>query len=160
MFNLHDARVTAPFFGPNVWIAVLQPVANGGIPSHHSALEMKLTFKDGGAFDFHSKFEQLRERTQQAIEVARASENAPPQGQPIDLDSVHLDELPAYDEGGFQTVQPAAAVSVDAPPVVDAPAVQPAASSQSYATPVEPPPGYDEAQRDHVAESLERNMRI
>lgn len=157
LFNLHDGRVTAPFFGPNVWVAVLQPVPNGGIPSHHPALEMKLTFKDGGAFDFQTKLETLRERMQQAIEVARSSENAPNQGQSINMDDVHLDELPAYDEGGFQTVQSTRASEVS--PILNPPAAQPP-SNQSYTAPVEPPPGYEEANRDTLAESLERGIRF
>jgi len=153
LFNLHDSHVTAPFFGPNVWVAALQPVANGGIPSQHPVLELKLTFKDGGAFDFHTKFETLRERMRQAIEVARASETIPSQNQQVDLDTVHLDELPAYEEGNFQAVPPAPA------PVVEAPVVG-AASVQSSAMPAEPPPGYEETQRDRVAESFERGMRF
>jgi len=153
LFNIHDSHVTAPFFGPNVWVAALQPVVNGGIPSQHPVLELRLTFKEGGAFDFHTKFETLRERLQQAIEVARASETIPSQNQQVNLDIVHLDELPAYEEGDFQALPIAAAPLGDAPNVQTTPA-------QTSATPAEPPPGYEETQRDRVAESFERAMRF
>lgn len=53
ILNFHDAHVTAPWFGANQWIAAVQPVTGGGISAQYSLLEVKLTFNDGGAFDFH-----------------------------------------------------------------------------------------------------------
>ena len=73
ILNLHDTRVSAPFFGPNVWNAAVQPVPGGGIPPTHSVVELKMTFKDGGAYDFHQKFLEIRERLQQVVAVARES---------------------------------------------------------------------------------------
>ena len=72
ILSLHDSHVTAPWFGPNVWAAALQPTQEGGIPVPSSgAVDLKLTFKDGGAFDFQTKYEQIRERLQQTMDVAR-----------------------------------------------------------------------------------------
>jgi hypothetical protein len=73
LLNLHDTHVSAPFFGPNVWTAALQPVAGGGIPANHAFVELKMVFKEGGAFDFHSQFERIKERLQQAVDNARES---------------------------------------------------------------------------------------
>lgn len=71
---------------------------------------MKMTFKEGGAFDFHSNFERIKERLQQAVETARESGHMAGDGTDrgiggghdplagINMAAVHLDELPAYEE--------------------------------------------------------------
>ena len=46
LLNVRDSHVSAPFFGPNVWTALVQPVAGGGIPSL-PAVQIKVTFKEG-----------------------------------------------------------------------------------------------------------------
>ncbi|KAF8542233.1 hypothetical protein BDD12DRAFT_391579 [Trichophaea hybrida] len=84
--NLLDSRVAAPFFGPNTWSASVQPVSGGGIPPATSAIELKLVFKDGGAFDFYGMFERVKERVLQAREAGSAE--------------VHLEDLPAYEDSG------------------------------------------------------------
>lgn len=103
ILNIHDSHVTAPFFGPNVWMALLQPVQGGGITVPATGVvEIKLTFKEGGAFDFHTQFEKVKERLQQAVEVSRihgdgaGSSRAAMNG--VDVSNVNLDELPAYQE--------------------------------------------------------------
>ncbi|KAF2460393.1 hypothetical protein BDY21DRAFT_280638 [Lineolata rhizophorae] len=117
ILNLRDTHVAAPFFGPNVWTASLLPVQGGGIhvPSSSSAPaalpEVKLTFKDGGAFDFHTCFERVKERLVQAIEAARESgvavagegeETGRGRGEGalegVSLNGVHLEDLPRYEE--------------------------------------------------------------
>lgn len=50
LLNLQDSTVSAPFFGPNVWTALVQPVSGGGIPPSILAVQLKMTFKDGGGF--------------------------------------------------------------------------------------------------------------
>ena len=46
-----------------MWQALLQPVHGGGIPTPlGGVVELKFTFKDGGAFDFHTHFERIKER--------------------------------------------------------------------------------------------------
>ncbi|KAF1991940.1 hypothetical protein K402DRAFT_399889 [Aulographum hederae CBS 113979] len=112
ILNLQDTHVTAPFFGPNVFTAILKPVPGGGIPAQHVALELKMTFKEGGAYDFSTTYERIKERLQQAVEVARdngynvrgdGSEQGGGQGgvlPGVNMGNVHLDELPAYEAEG------------------------------------------------------------
>ncbi|KAF2749689.1 hypothetical protein M011DRAFT_384300, partial [Sporormia fimetaria CBS 119925] len=95
ILNVHDSRVTAPWFGANKWEAVVQPVHGGGIPPQHSQVELVITFKEGGAFDFATTFERLKERLHQAVEVARESGTATNDGRgPVNLDDVNLEDLP------------------------------------------------------------------
>ena len=133
ILNLHDTRVSAPFFGPNVWSGILQPVAGGGIPPVHAYVELKMVFKDGGAFDFHSKYEQVKERLQQAVEIARENGHMNGDGSEIgagrgggalagvNLAAIHLEQLPAYEEAGTGVNPPTAAGMQSAPRSVGEP---------------------------------------
>jgi len=171
VLNLHDTHVTAPFFGPNVWTALLQPVAGGGIPPQHAALELKMTFKEGGAFDFHSKFERIKERLQQAVEVARESGLVTGDGSEtgggrgpgglggVDIGAVHLDELPAYSESGMSVPQQSSTTTNQPPRTPPEPSGQSSPHEATFSPPAEPPPGYEEVQRDSVAEEVERRLR-
>ena len=123
---MYDSRVAAPFFGPNVWTAQVQPVAGGGIPPAASAVELRFVFKDGGAFDFHNMFERVKERIGQAREAGMATQN------------VDLEDLPTYEDAGGP------------PPDIDGRSQRPAATA-----PAEPPPGYEEVQRESVAALVE-----
>lgn len=161
LLKIHDSHVSAPFFGPNVWTAVVQPVPGGGIPPSIPALELKATFKDGGAFDFHSNFERIKERLHYAVEQAQES-GAPGTDHPagIDYTNVHLDELPAYDGPGIS-------LSNNAEPAPDYPGPdQPPPFSPTHVddgtqfeTSAEPPPGYEEVQQQSVANDLEERLR-
>ena len=84
-----------------------------------------MTFKDGGAYDFQSRYETVRERLQQAVEVARASGTIQGDGADtgrgsggsaldmVNMNNVHLEELPRYEES-------AATRQVPVPAMVDA----------------------------------------
>ncbi|KAI9770180.1 MAG: hypothetical protein M1835_006597 [Candelina submexicana] len=137
ILNLHDSHVSAPFFGPNVWTAVLQPVPGGGIPPTHAVVEIKMTFKEGGAFDFHSNFERIKERLQQAVETARENGHMDGDGTDrgtggghdplagISMAAVHLDELPAYEEAaGAPSVPAAISTSPMSPTLPSAPTMR------------------------------------
>lgn len=131
----------------------MQIVPGGGFPAHHQAVELKMTFKDSGAYDFHSKFVQLKERMQQALEVARESSQA---NQNVNMDNVHLEQLPAYEASTSTPIAPVPQ-PVHAPP----PTASEINTSQTNAErPSEPPPGYEEVQRETVAEALGRDLRI
>ncbi|KAI5283336.1 hypothetical protein KEM54_002208 [Ascosphaera aggregata] len=118
-----DTYVAAPFFGPNVWNATIEPVTGGNLPqspsSSFSLPTLKLTFKDGGAFDFQSDFELIKERLLQIIEesgetpqsiamasgivpvpaaAAAAAGSATTAGR-FNYAAVNMDPLPAYEEG-------------------------------------------------------------
>ena len=147
ILNLQDTYVRAPFFGANYWTASCRPVAGGGIPDNHSIVELRLTFKEGGAFDFHTTFEQIKERVHQAYSVARESGQ---QGtNSIDLASVHLEQLPAY-EAAPEAPREAEGPIIHSPIPVRRGSVVPATtilgSVPQVSPPNEPPPGYEEAQ--------------
>ncbi|KZF24858.1 hypothetical protein L228DRAFT_243593 [Xylona heveae TC161] len=167
ILNLHDTHVSAPFFGPNVWTGILQPVPGGGIPPQHAVVEIRMVFKDGGAFDFHSQFERIKERLEQAVEVARESgamagdgsaQQAGRGGGPlagVSLAAVHLDELPAYAPG---QQPPTSLHSASEGACQEADNSCPS-ETDHFSPPTEPPPGYEEVQRESVADELERRLR-
>ncbi|CRG84765.1 hypothetical protein PISL3812_01966 [Talaromyces islandicus] len=157
LLHVYDSHVTAPFFGPNVWTAIVRPVAGGGIPPSIPVVELKISFKEGGAFDFHSNFERIKDRLGQAVEHARDQGSTASQANPgrgVDFTHVHLDELPAYD-GARNPVttsdsqQPANATQANAE----------RAGGTDFAPPTEPPPGYEEVQQQSVAAELEDRLR-
>ncbi|RMZ78531.1 hypothetical protein DV737_g3847, partial [Chaetothyriales sp. CBS 132003] len=179
--NLHDSHITLPWFGPNAWQALVQPVPGGNIPNNHH-VELKLTFKDGGAPDFHTQFESIKERLQQAVENARQTnvghrQNGGLAG--VDMDSVHLDQLPSYEASGHDRVappvpsaRPSESLPAEARPLAPAsssvgqPISQPAEerqaptqerSSQSE-RPSEAPPGYEETQQHGLESELARRF--
>ncbi|KAI8935229.1 hypothetical protein NX059_007818 [Plenodomus lindquistii] len=187
ILNVTDSRVTAPWFGANKWEAIIQPVAGGGIPPQHAELDVVMEFKEGGAFDFASIFERLKERLKQAVDVARESgggvEDSSRGTGGINMNNVHLDDLPTYEDSGrHERVQDAAPLPPSSPPVDRAPVVAVAAEPPVIAAPApqnsvqrsvenpgqlasqapppnEPPPGYEEVQRGSIADELERQMR-
>ncbi|KAL4798655.1 hypothetical protein BDV19DRAFT_356683 [Aspergillus venezuelensis] len=145
LLNLHDSHVSSPFFGPNAWNAVVQPVAGGGIPSSLVAVHLKVTFKDGGAFDFHSHFERIKERLQQAVEITRESGRG---ARDVNMADVHLEDLPAYSapQGGLRVDSENNVRNRRSP-------------SEAGGEPQEPPPGYEEVQQQSVANELEARLR-
>jgi len=111
-------------------------------------VELRLTFKEGGAFDFHTIFEQIKERVYQAYTVARESGQQGAGG--ADLASVHLEQLPAYEP---VSSEPAHRESEG--PVIHAPVPIRRGSAAPTTTilgpnqvppPDGPPPGYEEAE--------------
>ncbi|KAL2823924.1 hypothetical protein BDW59DRAFT_91112 [Aspergillus cavernicola] len=149
LLNLHDSYVSSPFFGPNAWNAVVQPVPGGGIPPSLIAVHLKVTFKEGGAFDFHNQFEMVKERLQQAVDVSGESGRGAGN---VNMASVHLEELPAYSgpQSGLNTGSHN----------YNRPAPRHSASETSTgAEPQEPPPGYEEVQQQSVANELEERLR-
>lgn len=182
ILNLQDTHVESPFFGANSWTGVLKPVAGGGIPPHHAYIKLSMTFKEGGAFDFATSYEQLKETITQAVEVAR--ESGRQQGE-SDLSDINLEQLPAYEDIGNTT----AVSATPQPPIQQPTPITPTAApsytpqlhsrstlssaegdesssrrpDQQYPPPDEPPPGYEEAQQQNnhsVVDNLERNLRI
>jgi hypothetical protein len=147
-----DAHVAAPFFGPNVWTAAVAPVPGGNVPADCARLAVRVTFKDGGAYDFHSTFERVKERTVQAVEVASESGRLGAVAAAAGLDGVHLDELPAYEH---------AAADERAPLLVGEHGVGTRAGPAAHAVvlPVEPPT-YEDVQLETVTNEMESRMRL
>jgi len=148
ILNLQDTRVCSPLFGANYWNALVKPVAGGNIPSSQPYLELKMIFSDGGAFDFHSIYEQIKEVAAHALEVARES-----QGGIVDMTNVHLEQLPAYEPSGAPGGENLAAPMVTPDSAVNMRAPSPAPK------PSEPPPAYEEAQVQAVGIDLEARLR-
>ncbi|KAM0702036.1 hypothetical protein Q7P35_010946 [Cladosporium inversicolor] len=158
ILNIHDSHVTAPFFGPNVWQALLQPVHGGGIPTPTGGVvELKLTFKDGGAFDFHTHFERIKERLQQAVEVSRihgdGAGGSAGAMHGVDVSNVNAEDLPVYSEESDGPLLSPVAASLPRQQPVQLPVdtspdarPQPRATDNAFSPPDEPPPGYEEAQ--------------
>ena len=145
-------------------------MAGGGIPPQHAHVELKMAFKEGGAFDFASTYERIKETLSQAVDVERESGRPPA----ADLSGVNLEQLPAYEEATSGPVlqrptpisrtaapQPAMrdrgiAVSPEDEQVANPPL---ASSSNDVPPPNEPPPGYEETQQNSIAENLEQSVR-
>ena len=66
------------WFSANAFIGTITPVKHGGIP-HYA--ELKLTFKEGGAFEFYNTYTTLLDRL-----------HAQGDAEPVD----HLEDLPMY----------------------------------------------------------------
>lgn len=169
ILNLQDTYVRAPFFGANYWTGLCKPVPEGGIPATHGSVELRLTFKEGGAFDFHTIFEQIKERVHDAYIAARETGQ---QG-PAALADVHLEQLPAYEaapetphQAEREVQEPVILSPIPRRPSELTPGVvaasRPSETSsveQHGAAPDEPPPGYEEAQMHAVGAELDRRMR-
>jgi len=175
--HIHDTRVTAPWFGPNEVLSLIQPVPNGGIPPHHPAIKLTLTFRDGGAYDFHTKFVQVKERLQQALEVRGmaghgigADGGSAGQAEALAAASadVTLEDLPAYQEtdagAGSNAQEPMIAPTArrvtrqqQEEPLVDlGTSAAEVAADPPLSVPSDAPPGYEEAQSSGVSRAFER----
>lgn len=142
----------------------------GNIPAGHAAIELKLTFKEGGAPDFHSNFERIKERLQQAVEVARDSvasrqENGLYDG--VNMDAVHLDQLPTYeasrqDRVASSEVADGAATAqqnlMDAPVPPTGRVRENNSASNNTQPPSDAPPDYEEAQQQSIQQELDRRL--
>ncbi|KAL9115093.1 MAG: hypothetical protein Q9227_000887 [Pyrenula ochraceoflavens] len=156
--NLHDTHVTTPYFGPNTWTAHLIPTPGGHIPSTQSALSLSLTFKDGGAFDLHTRFEQLKERLSQIRDTSHLSNpefsRVATQGQVVDLEQLPAYAPPESNSAAAATMNAAASAAQASP---SAEGVE-RHDDSTFEAPTEPPPGYEEVQQQSVVEGLERLM--
>ena len=170
LLNLHDTHLTVPWFGPNAWQAYLQPVPGGNIPITQAAIELKLTFKEGGAPDFHSNLERIKERLQQVVSTARENNLTGSRQDGFmggaNLENVHLDQLPSYQESGRDPVAPESADRAGAPvdpPIATSPHIASGRRSQGRpAQNVQPqsdaPPGYEETQQQSIQAELDRRL--
>lgn len=124
-------------------------MSGGGISASLPAVQIKVTFKEGGAFDFHTNFERIRERLEQAMENMGEGTRGL---RAVDLSAVHLEELPAYEGPGNTGNSTATGSSLAAPQ-------HSRRVSAAGPEPVEPPPCYEEAQSQSVANELEETLR-
>ena len=130
-----------------------------------------MTFKEGGAFDFSTTYERIKERMTQSLSVARETGAIPSSGVG-GLPHADLEQLPAYEENGGDSVVPLDVASpssntLQAPATAHEPSTEPTAEptikpeppQDSYPPPNEPPPGYEETQAASVARDMEENIR-
>jgi hypothetical protein len=114
--------VYTAWFSANAFIATLTPVKNGGIP--HIA-ELKIVFKEGGAFEFYNTYTALLDRLQAQVD-----------GDPVE----HLEDLPVYSTdtaGGSE--EPGSPV----------PLVENQSANERVTAPAEDlPPAYDDVASD------------
>lgn len=177
ILNIQDSTVAAPFFGANYWTAVARPVAGGNIPPAHPFIELKMVFREGGAYDYHTVLEQIKERLHHALSIARE------QGQStsgtrgvggVDYSNIDLEQLPAYepareisdnenaDERGLAS---SFSSSVNHPAANDSGVsgmrsdTIPKPAEASFEPPNDPPPGYEEAQFQAVGIDLDQRLR-
>jgi len=126
----------------------VKPVPGGNIPPSQPYLELKMIFSDGGVFDHHSIFEQIKERAAHALEIAREA-----RGGNVDMTNVHLEQLPAYEPAGVsagETLPVSIAVQDGAADLM---------SRNPAPRPDEPPPGYEEAQAQAVGIDLDARLQ-
>lgn len=127
-----------------------------------------MSFNDGGAYDFHSRYVELKEQMAQQIEVARESGHARDSRQPGQLLVGDLEQLPAYESVGAAVRESglgheqrpedemAEDTAVAVPTATTTEPLQPLESSDlPQSLPREPPPGYDEAVQSAVVGALE-----
>jgi len=174
-----------PWFGPNSWTALVKPVAGGNIPGGAAYIELKLTFKEGGALDYQVKFEAIKERLQQVVDVARQSNSGTSQASNdamggLNMANVHLDELPRYEDSGHdrfapqgEPMQEEERIAMPANATADQVRAMAAAHRQQQErqsrdssggqstsvaedeTPSDAPPGYEEAQQESLQVELD-----
>ena len=142
----------------------------GNIPPQHPFVDIKMTFKEGGAFDFSATYDRIKERMDQTVSLARENGSTAPGMGSGGLPQADLEQLPAYTESGAspvpaqEAIQPAASTpqvpasgSETLRPSTEEPHVKPEPSQEL--PPTEPPPGYEETQAATVARDLEDNIR-
>lgn len=159
---LHDCYISTPIFGPNAWNAIVEPANGGGLPSGQSHIVMVMKFKDGGAYEFHSAFERIRDRFHQVMGDAgvdrplnsRTGQTSTAMAA-VNMGAVHLDELPTYEASGRDELAPQPEPPAQPPipqPEVTAPtsgttADEQASTHRMNSVPTDAPPGYEEVQR-------------
>jgi hypothetical protein len=124
------------WFAANAFIATITPVKDGGIP-HYA--ELKLVFKEGGAFEFYNTYTALLDRLQSQGD-----------GAPVE----HLEDLPVYSRDG----------SVGPPPPATRSALEdvdemPLPVEAGGDVPEEMPPAYDDVASEDGERGRSRTPR-
>lgn len=111
-----------------------------------------MTFREGGAFDFHSCLEQIKERLYQVYSVAREHGGRGTSG--ADLVNMDLEQLPAY-EAATEVTDEAHEVALDSGVADTTRSSRP----ETFTAPAEPPPDYEEVQAQAVSVDLDQRLR-
>lgn len=76
--RIRDSRLHQPWLGPSGWVAVVVPVAEGGMEPSSEVWQARVGWKEGGVYEFAEAFEKA--------ERARKAGQA------------HVEDLPQYSE--------------------------------------------------------------
>ena len=128
-------------------------------------MEVKFTFKEGGAFDFQTGYERIRERLQQAVDVSRINGDGSGSSRTamngVDVSNVNFEDLPAYQEEGdgplMAPIAPVVPQQINQQTQVQ---TNGHGIIRSGNTPDEPPPGYEEAQMASLEDEVERRRSL
>lgn len=136
----------------------MQPVLGGNLPTSSTGIELTLTFKEGGAPDFHSNFERIKERLQEALAAS-----GHPQGRDgfltaVNMDTVHLDQLPTYEASGQDRVADEPSPIFQPIPVRPQGQNLPPPQTVARDPPSDAPPGYEEAQQQSLQREVDRRL--
>jgi hypothetical protein len=94
--NIQEGKLCQPWFNANYFQCIVHPVYDGGLPA---VSELKLRFKEGGAFEFSTIYRQLRERISETGELPQELEPLPAYSPPTVPILPQPDEAPpAYEE--------------------------------------------------------------
>ncbi|CAG8635818.1 102_t:CDS:2 [Racocetra persica] len=137
LLHLKEGKLQQPWFGANYYEACLIPVQNGGLPSPG---QMKITFKEGGGYDFSSCYTELIQRLNESESYVLIE---------------HTEPLPTYTPREDSTSTATQALGTGASSITPPTGPLTNATSPSRSTPVnsaapppiapdELPPSYDE----------------
>ena len=142
----------------------MQPVPGGGLPTSQAHIEILFTFKDGGAFDFHNNFEQIKERYLQAVAASQGSHDYDTANGVI-MSAVHLEDLPRYQDAGHDRLaDESRAVDPSRQALGHGTGTSTSSNgttqgsshvSRLEANPQEAPPGYEETQRQGLQREID-----
>jgi hypothetical protein len=133
-----------------------------------------MTFREGGAFDYHTCFEQVKERLHHVVTQAREEgRNVGATGvlSPADIASVHLEQLPAYEparevsnaehaaERGITSSAVPATRDSGVAGLRELPRPEEDVPTPPTEPPSEPPPAYEEAQAQALRFEFDQRLR-
>lgn len=121
--------------------------------------------------EFNPAFERIKERLQQVVSAARANNQTGRRQDSylgdVNLDNVHLDQLPSYQESGHDRVAPII-TTTDADEVIQSPgsmspvivpgARRTGSPEPEAQPPSDAPPGYEETQQQSIQAELDRRL--
>lgn len=161
-----DTHLVSPIFGPWAWVATVEAVPDGGIPTSFARVNLKLSFNEGHSNEFREKFELIKSRLEHAVQLMRETGV-------VNIENyAHDEQLPRYEASQAQADAQAGAgpSGFAGRPTQEQPGTshQDAPSSSATASahpqtqgpiPDEPPPDYDAAQAQAIGMRLDQHLR-
>ncbi|KAL2756011.1 hypothetical protein ACRALDRAFT_1081961 [Sodiomyces alcalophilus JCM 7366] len=145
ILDCQDSYVHSPLIGAWYWAGTVRPSPGGGVPPDIPRLNLKLTFREGGHYDFYQRFEELKERMEHVRQLQQET------GQFINIPD---EPLPTYEPR-----QPGTSESNNLDPNTLASRSRSTSSASQNIRPDEPPPAYEEAQAQQLSMRLEGHIR-